>query len=93
MTKTTYRVDVSRTVDITIDTSKFTEEFYDQFTSLIDESMDEISSHIEHLAWLYAAGRIDNGDFIEGYGNAKEFGLSFRSHDADDYIDIMAEIK
>lgn len=72
-----FEVEVVRTVTVEIDETKFTPEFLEEFSSYISSSIDDIPSHIEHLAWVFAAGRGDNGDFIEGYGPTKEFGIKF----------------
>jgi hypothetical protein len=46
-----------------------------------------IEEHIEFLAQLYARGIIhDFSDFIEGYGNPKDFGIKFR------VLDISSEL-
>lgn len=87
----TYEVEVSRIVRVTLDETKFTKEFYDEFTSYIDSSMDSLDTHVEHLAWTFAAGRADDTDFIEGYGPAKDFGIKFQEID-DDVVNVR-EIK
>lgn len=85
-----FEVEVLRTVLVSIDETKFTKEFYDEFTSYIDSTMDNLEDHIEHLAWLFAAGRADDTDFIEGYGPAKDFGIKFQ--EIDDHITDLREI-
>lgn len=79
MAKEIYTVEVRRTVRVTIERDSFTPEFMEEFRQYIDRTVDEIDQHIERLAALYATGIIDNGDFIEGYGKAREFGLSFET--------------
>lgn len=85
-----FEVEVIRTVSVTIDETKFTKEFLDEFSSYISSSIDDIPSHIEHLAWSFAAGRTDDDQFIEGYGPAKEFGIKFQ--EIDDYVSDVREI-
>lgn len=78
MTKT-YRVEVTREVTVEIDETKFTPEFMEEYREHFDNSFDDIKDHIEHLGWLFAAGRIDGSkkEFIEGYGPANEMGIKF----------------
>lgn len=85
-----FEVEVTRSILIELDETKFTEEFYDEYTSYFDATMDNLESHVEHLAWLFAAGRADDTDFIEGYGPAKDFGIKFR--EIDDEIADVREI-
>lgn len=86
-----FEVDVSRLVEVIVDETKFTEEFMEEFRGYIDDSFYELHDHIEHLGWLYAAGRVNDNDFIEGYGPAKEFGIKFR--EIQDDIENVQEIK
>lgn len=90
MTKT-YRVEVVRTVEVTIDETKFTPEFLEEFSEYIGSEIHDIPSHIEHLGWTFAAGRADDDQFIEGYGPAKDFGIKFR--EVDDYVSDVHEEK
>lgn len=74
-----YEVEVERLVTVEIDETKFTPEFMEEYREHFDSSFDEIEDHIEHLGWLFAAGRIDGSEkeFIEGYGPANEMGIKF----------------
>jgi hypothetical protein len=67
----TKEVEVSITVRVTIDETKFDADFMAKLVTL-----DE---HIEHLGWAYARGRADDfiGSFIEGYGPAESMGIKF----------------
>jgi len=86
-----FKVEVVRTVSVEIDETKFTPDFLEEFSSYISSSIDDIPSHIEHLAWTFAAGRADDDQFIEGYGPAKEFGIKFQ--ELDDYVSDVHEVK
>lgn len=85
-----YEVEVVRTVLVTIDETKFTPEFLEEFSDYISSSIHDIQSHIEHLAWTFAAGRADDDQFIEGYGPAKDFGIKFQ--EIDDYVSDVREV-
>ena len=85
-----FQVEVVRTVLVTIDETKFTQEFLDEFSSYISSSIDDIETHIEHLAWTFAAGRADDDQFIEGYGPAKDFGIKFE--ELEDHVSYLTEV-
>lgn len=70
----TKEVVVTQIVRVTVDDTKFTPEFFAEF----EESFfpyGTVEQHIEHLAQLHARGVVDDGDFIEGYGPAKDMGI------------------
>jgi hypothetical protein len=69
---------VTTEVDVSIDESKFTEEWMAEFRQHF-YSFTTVQDHIEHLAQLYARGVIDGfeNEFVEGYGPLKEMGISF----------------
>lgn len=73
-------VDVTQTVEVEVDESKFTPEFMQEFRNSF-YSFHTINQHLEHLAQLYARG-LDR-DFIEGYGPAQDFGIRFSLIDSD----------
>lgn len=68
-----------RYVAVTVDETKFTEQFMEEFRESFFPFFT-IDDHREHLAELYARGVIDGwkDEFIEGYGPANEMGISFR---------------
>ena len=79
----TYTVGVSQIIGVTVDETKFTPEFMAEFRKSFYQ-FHKIDDHIEHLAQLYARGFINNfSDFIEGYGDPKDFGIKFRESDFD----------
>ena len=86
-----FEVEVSRLVEVIVDESKFTEEFMESFRKTINSTVYELSEHIAHLGWLFAAGRADDDQFIEGYGPAKEMGIKFR--EINDEILNIEEVK
>lgn len=72
----TKRVVVSQVIEVTVDDTKFTPEFFAEFEATMFP-YDTIDRHIEHLAQLYARGVVDQGDFIEGYGPSEDMGIKF----------------
>lgn len=78
MSVVTHTVGVTRTVEVTIDESKFTAKFLAEFREHFYPYSD-IRQHIEHLAWLAAADRLeDGGTFADGYGLLAEMGIKLR---------------
>ena len=73
---------VTQHVEVTVDESKFTSKFTSEFGEYYFK-LDSIGAHIRHLGQGYARGLWDNDSFIEGYGSAKEFGISFSLVDVD----------
>lgn len=78
---TTKSYEVVRFVDVTLDESKFTETFMEEFRESFFPFFT-IEDHRKHLAILYARGVIDGwrDEFIEGYGPASEMGISFKDN-------------
>ena len=68
----TKQVDVTITVEVTVDESKFDEDFLRYFREFFYNFYD-IDDHIKHLAQLAARGLDDT--FIEGYGDITEMGI------------------
>lgn len=85
-----FEVEVIRTVTVELDETKFTEEFLDEFSKYISPSIDDLLTHVEHLAWAFAAGRVDNRQFIEGYGHTEDFCIRFE--ELDDFVSDIKEI-
>ncbi len=76
-------VGVSQLIEVEVDEKKFTPEFMAEFRASHYQFHD-VEDHIEHLAQLHARGIADNfSDFIEGYGDPKEFGIRFRATDCE----------
>jgi len=88
-----FTVDVTQTVEVTLDETKFTPEFFSEFnTTITDFGGDDgdvewaLRQHAEHLAWVHAAGREDlesRSAFIEGYGPAPDMGIKARVTDTE----------
>lgn len=72
-------VAVTQYIKVTIDESKFDEEFRRQFNASIFDAGDDLDEHIKHLAQLNARGIYDDTDFIEGYGPAEDMGIKLRA--------------
>jgi hypothetical protein len=70
-------VEVSQTVQVTVDEAKFTPEFMAKFRASM-YPFQTIERHIEYLGQLHARGLADEYSFIEGYGQAADFGIRFR---------------
>jgi hypothetical protein len=80
--KRTYRVDVTQTIEVTLDASAFDETFMAEFRDSFYD-FDTIEEHAEHIAQMQARGVIDvsyqSGEFIEGYGDHRDMGIAARS--------------
>jgi hypothetical protein len=84
----TQTVVVTQDVSVTVDETKFTEDFMQEFRESFF-NFDSIDDHLEHLAQLYARGLVSDWDpeeFIEGYGPMKDMGIKF------EIIDQSSEI-
>lgn len=75
----TYTVDVTQTVTVTLDETKFDDAFMQEFRSHF-YSFDTLDEHAEHLAQLEARGLVgDYKPFVEGYGPLGEMGIKLSS--------------
>jgi uncharacterized protein (DUF2126 family) len=78
----TRKVQVTQTVEVTVDEATFTPEFMAEFRQFFFpfETLDE---HLEHLAQLHARGIASDFPhaFIEGYGPPKDMGIRFEVTD------------
>lgn len=74
-------------VCVTVDESKFTEEFMENFRKHFFPFYT-IDDHLEHLAYNYISNGVDENSFIEGYGLAKNFGIKFSLMSEDAFIDM-----
>ena len=72
----TFEVEVTRIVRITLDETKFTPAFFERVAKLI-APMPNLTDHVIHLAREWVDGAADNGEFVEGYGQMDEMGISF----------------
>ena len=82
---TTAYFDVIQMIKVVVDESKFTEEFMEEFQRNF-YPFYTIEDHMKHLAQLYSRGIVDEfSEFIEGYGNPKDFGIDFNNH----YVEVV----
>lgn len=90
MSVKTFKVRVTQWVDVTLDETKFTPEFFGEFGSTI-APWDTIEEHVEHLAWVQASGLEDLSGkadpFVEGYGPVKDFGITASITDTETEIE------
>lgn len=77
MSKTTKTVIVTQYVEVTLDESKFTPEFMEEFREYMYD-FESVEEHREHLAQMYACGLCDSYSYVEGYGNLEDMGVEFR---------------
>lgn len=81
-----FHVTVTQIVAVTLDESKFTPEFMNEFRQQIT-NFTTMQQHAEHLGQLYARGVAANGDFIEGYGPSDDMGIRFNDVMLDTDVD------
>ncbi|MCK9615913.1 MAG: hypothetical protein M0R48_10585 [Candidatus Omnitrophica bacterium] len=82
----TITVEVTNTVEVTLDETKFTPEFMKAFSSYM-WPVDDIEEHAIHLAQMHVRGMADwPSTFIEGYGPAEKMGISFRITDRSEKV-------
>lgn len=82
------KVQVTITVDVSVDETKFTPEFMREFRGSFYK-FDTIDDHIKHLGQMYVRRLYDNGDFIEGYGPTEDMGIKFESSRAGFDVEIV----
>lgn len=71
----TQDIDVIIPVKVTVDESKFTPEFMEEFRSMF-YPFETVDDHMRHLAFLEATGQLGVLPcFIEGYGPSQDFGI------------------
>lgn len=84
----TFTVEVTQTVEVTLDETKFTPEFMAEFNSTITDFGDDLEEHAKHLAWVHAT-RVEDlayvmtAPFVEGYGPVDELGIQAITRDTD----------
>lgn len=79
MKKTVY---VTMEVEVTVDESKFDEEFMKEFREGF-YPIHTIDGHLEHLAQMHVRGLCDDDTFIEGYGPAADMGIKFNHYNTE----------
>lgn len=82
----TFKVLVTSEVEVTLDETKFTDEFMKEYQENFS-NIQSLEAHAVNLAWLHATGRIDldyspksvYSPFVEGYGPAADMGITAKS--------------
>lgn len=72
-----FLIDVTQRVRVTLDETKFTEGFMEEFRGSF-YPLFELRDHAEHIAQLQARNVIDletTPEFVEGYGPSDEMGI------------------
>lgn len=77
-------VEVTFSIEVEVDESKFTPEFIDAFKKHFHD-LDSIEEHIEYIAELHAKNRLDS--FTEGYGELSSMGIKAQIND------VFAEVE
>lgn len=70
---TTFTIEYTQLVVVTLDETKFTEEFMREYRESFYE-FRSIEDHARHIAQLDARGMFDR-EFEEGYGNPDDMGI------------------
>lgn len=73
----TRKVIVEVDVKVTLDPTKFTDEFNAEFDHQITPYEGDLDEHAKHLAGLFAEGIIhgEPDEFVEGYGRLGDMGI------------------
>ena len=84
----TFSVEVTVSVDVTLDETKFTPEFFEEFNDSITDWGDDLEEHAKHLAWVHATGvedlaYVSRAPFVEGYGPVDEMGIQAVTRDTE----------
>lgn len=70
----TFKVEVTQMVSVTLDETKFTPEFMEEFRRHM-YPFATVEQHVEHLAQLHVRGLTTQ--FVEGYGELADFSMKF----------------
>jgi hypothetical protein len=71
-------VEVTFSIDVEIDETKFTDKFLQNFSHYFHE-LDNVDEHIGNIAILHARDRLD--EFTEGYGELSSMGIKAVTND------------
>lgn len=82
-------VDVTLTIRVTVDESKFTDQFMSEFCQSFYH-FTTLNDHLEHLAQMHARGLYGERDFIEGYGPAADMGIKLKIVDQNEEVREIA---
>jgi len=82
-----FEVEVTQTVEVELDETKFTDEFMEEYRECFYNHVT-IEDHAKHLAQLEARGMTTGmpDEFIEGYGPVKDFGIVMEVTDQEEMI-------
>lgn len=76
-----FRRIVSVCIEVELDETKFTPEFFAEYVENFSP-YDTLEEHADHIAWMQACGIEDmsgrQNPFVEGYGPAKDMGITAR---------------
>lgn len=82
----TFDIEVTQLVRVTLDETKFDDAFMAEFRESFYPFFT-VSHHAEHIGQLVARGICGpngySGEFIEGYGNSSDLGISAEVIDTD----------
>lgn len=83
----TKTVEVAQTIEVTIDETKLTQKFMDDFASYMFDL--DLDGHITHLAQMHARGLADlPSTFVEGYGPLKDMGIQLKQVSQTEEIEL-----
>jgi hypothetical protein len=88
--KRKYKVEVTQTIEVELDESKFTDEFnkiYDEYFSYFGGDLEE---HAKQLAWLTL---VTSGNFYEGYGELSEMNIKTRELEGENRLEVIEMTK
>lgn len=75
-TKVAFIVQVTQTVEVALDPTKFTPDFMNEYNKNFSDFGDDLARHAEQIAYLEATGQIPHGNaFVEGYGPIRDMGI------------------
>jgi hypothetical protein len=86
-----YHVAFTQRVVVTLDESKFTWEWMEEFRKHFYQ-LEGISDHAQHLAQMFARGLINEFEkdpFVEGYGHLSEMGVKIEVVDSDTELEFV----
>lgn len=80
---TTKVIIVTQHIKVTVDETKFTPTFMENFTRHF-HPCEDVEAHMRHIATSYARGIIDSSSqFLEGYGELTNFGVKLKREDTE----------
>lgn len=83
-----FRVTLTQEVEVTVDETKFTEEFLEEFRRVF-YALNTVEEHAAHLGKLRMQEGVYESSEVEGYGVLRDFGVSF-DNDYDEEPEVEA---